>query len=50
MNGRFLVAMATYAAMAALAAFTLDGKLRLAIWILMGGLALKTVIALKARQ
>ncbi|HMD71402.1 MAG TPA: hypothetical protein VKF41_08665 [Bryobacteraceae bacterium] len=53
MNRRFLAAMGTYAAIAILAAFTLDGKLldgklRLAVWILMGGLALKTLIAYKA--
>ena len=52
---RFLAAMATYAAIAILAAFTLDGKLldgklRLAVWILMGGLALKTLIAYKAHR
>jgi hypothetical protein len=55
MNRRFLAAMATYAAIAILAAFTLDakvldGKLRLAVWILMGGLALKTLIAYKAQR
>jgi hypothetical protein len=50
MIGRLLAAMATYAALAVLAAFTLDGKLRLAIWILMSGLALKTLIAYKARR
>ena len=50
MNRRFLAAMATYGAMAVMAAFTLDGKLRLAVWILMGGLALKTLIAYKARR
>ena len=42
--------MSTYAVLALLAAFTLDGKLRTAIWVLMGGLALKTVIAYKARE
>jgi low temperature requirement protein LtrA len=55
MNKRFLAAMATYAAIAVLAAFTLDGKLldgklRLGVWILMGGLALKTLIAHKAHR
>jgi len=42
--------MSAYAVLALLAAFTLDGKLRLAIWILMAGLALKTVIAYMARE
>jgi hypothetical protein len=50
MYNRFWVAMSTYAVLAALATFTLDGKLRTAVWVLMGGLALKTVIAYKARQ
>ncbi len=48
MNTRFLWAMGTYAVLALLAAFTLDGLLRNAVWILMGGLAVKTYIAKKA--
>ncbi len=48
MNARFYSALAAYAALALLAAFTLDGVLRLAVWILMAGLALKTWIAYKA--
>ena len=40
--------MATYAVIAALAGFTLDGMLRVAVWILMAGLAAKTWIAHKA--
>ncbi len=43
-----LWALSAYGALAALAAFTLDGVFRYAIWILMGGLALKTWIAHKA--
>ena len=50
MNLKFVLAMATYAAMAVLATFTLTGKLRIAVWILMGGLALKTVIAYFAHR
>lgn len=49
MNTRFLTAMAVYAAIAVLATLTLDDKLRIAVWILMGALALKTLIAYKAR-
>jgi hypothetical protein len=45
---RFLWAMGTYAVLATLAAVTLDGKMRTAVWILLGGLAVKTVIAYKA--
>ena len=50
MNAKFVIAMTTYAAMSALASFTLDGKLRIAVWILMGGLALKTLIAYYAHR
>ena len=41
--------MACYAILALLAEFTLDGKIRYGIWILMAGLALKTLIAHKVR-
>ena len=50
MYTKFWVAMGLYAVLAVAATFTLDGKLRTAIWVLMGGLALKTLIAYKARQ
>ena len=46
---RFWSAMAAYAVLATLAAFTLDsGLMRDAVWILLAGLALKTWIAQKA--
>lgn len=49
MNKRFAAAMGSYAAIAILAAFTLDGGLlRNAVWVLMAGLAMKTYIAYKA--
>jgi hypothetical protein len=49
MNKRFIAAMCTYAAMALLATFTLDGgTLRNAVWVLMAGLAAKTLIAHRA--
>jgi hypothetical protein len=48
MNNRFLWAMGTYAVLALLAALTLDGLMRDAVWILLGGLAVKTYIAKKA--
>ena len=48
MNNRFLWAMGAYAVLAVLAALTLDGLMRDAVWILMGGLAVKTFIAKKA--
>jgi hypothetical protein len=45
---RFYWAMAAYGVLALMAALTLDGKLRIGVWILLGGLALKTCIAYKA--
>jgi hypothetical protein len=48
MQKKLLTAFGAYAVIALLAGLTLDGKLRLAVWILMGGLALKTYIAYKA--
>jgi len=48
MQKRLLAAMSTYAILAVLATFTLDGKLRYAIWVLMAGLAVKTYIAYRA--
>ena len=42
---RFYLALAAYAGIALLAAVTLDGNFRLVVWILLGGLALKTYIA-----
>jgi hypothetical protein len=48
MKARFFSAMAAYTTLALLAAFTLDGILRTAVWIVMAGLAAKTWIAYKA--
>jgi hypothetical protein len=48
MDTRFLWAMGTYAILALLAALTLEGLMRDAVWILLGGLAVKTYIAKKA--
>ena len=49
MSNRFWAAMATYAILAVLAAFTLDGgMMRNAVWILLVGLAAKTYIARRA--
>lgn len=48
MNRKFIGAMATYAILAALAAFTLDGgKIRNAVWIVMAALAALTYSAHK---
>jgi hypothetical protein len=45
MKRRFQYAILTYLALAILAAFTLDGVIRIATWILLGGFALKTYLA-----
>ena len=45
MNRRFFSAMATYVALAILAVFTLDGLIRIATLVLLGGFALKTYLA-----
>ncbi|MGA3027015.1 MAG: hypothetical protein ABSF98_19840 [Bryobacteraceae bacterium] len=37
-----LAPMAAYAVLAALATFTLTGKMRIAVWIFLGGMAVKT--------
>ena len=44
-KSRLLLALCVYAAIALLAFFTLDGQFRIAVWIFMGGLALKSWIA-----
>jgi hypothetical protein len=49
MHRRLTAAFGSYAILAVLAAFTLDGGLlRNAVWILLAGLALKTYIAYRA--
>jgi hypothetical protein len=48
MSSRLLRAFGAYALLALLAYFTLDGKLRYAVLLLMGGLSIKTYIAYKA--
>ena len=48
MTTRFIWAMSVYAVLALMATFTLDGNLRFAVYILLAGLAAKTVIAYKA--
>jgi hypothetical protein len=45
---RLYWAMGAYAVLALLASFTLDGVFRIAVWIFLGGLAAKTLIAYKA--
>jgi len=45
MNRRFQYAMLTYAILAILAGFTLDGLIRIATLVLLAGFALKTYLA-----
>jgi hypothetical protein len=45
MKVSFRAALAGYAVLALIAGFALEGNIRLAIWILLGGLAIKTWIA-----
>jgi hypothetical protein len=48
---RFIAAEGFYAVLAILAGFTLDGKIRLATWIFLAGIALKTwLVVLKRDQ
>jgi hypothetical protein len=47
MKKRLLVAMSGYALFALLALFTLEGNWRIAVWVFLGGLAVKTWIAHK---
>ncbi|HLG95572.1 MAG TPA: hypothetical protein VKX49_04590 [Bryobacteraceae bacterium] len=41
---KFYIALVCYAGIAALAAFTLDGKFRLAVWVFLGYLAFRTYL------
>ena len=50
MNARFTAAMCAYAALALLGAIFLTGQIRIALWILLGGLAVKTVIVVLSRR
>jgi len=50
MKQRFHAALGSFAALAVLAGFTLDGKIRLATLIFLGGLALRTAIHYMARR
>jgi hypothetical protein len=50
MDLRFIAAMSVYAILAVLAGFTLTGVIRIATWIFLGGIALKTVLAVLKRR
>ena len=42
---KLTVGLATYLALALLGALSLDGDIRLALWIFLAGLAVKTILA-----
>jgi|HubBroStandDraft_6_1064221.scaffolds.fasta_scaffold7676283_2 hypothetical protein len=44
-NRRFVVAMLVYAALAVLSSFRLEGRPRIAVWIVLGFFAVKTLLA-----
>jgi hypothetical protein len=45
MKSKFAIVMVVYLVIAVIAVFVLTGQIRLAVLILMGGLAVKTLIA-----
>lgn len=47
---RFIAAECFYVGIAILAGFTLDGNIRLATWIFLGGIALKTLLVVLKRH
>jgi hypothetical protein len=50
LHRRFIVAMLVYAALAVLAAFRLEGRPRLVVWMFLGLFAIKTLlVVLKQR-
>lgn len=50
MNLKFAIAMACYLALAVLAAFTLDGKIRIGTWIILGYFAVRTFLVVLKRR
>jgi hypothetical protein len=49
-NVRFITVMAIYAALALLGTFALSGKIRDAVWLFLGALAVKTLIVVAQRR
>jgi hypothetical protein len=47
---KFIAAMCTYGFLALLAGFALEGRFRLAVWIFLGGIALKTLLVVLKRR
>jgi hypothetical protein len=47
---KFIAAMCSYAILALLAGFTLEGRIRAAVWVFLGGIAIKTVLVVLKRR
>jgi hypothetical protein len=47
---KFIAAMSLYGILAVLAGFTLEGKVRLAIWVFLSGIAIKTVLVVLKKR
>lgn len=42
--------MSVYAVLGLLAGLTLDGRIRLAVWVFLGGIAIKTILVILKRE
>ena len=47
---KFIAAMSLYGILALFAGFALEGKVRLATWVFLGGIAIKTVLVVMKRR
>jgi hypothetical protein len=47
---KFIAAMSSYGILALLAGLTLEGRFLLAVWIFLGGIALKTLLVVLKRR
>jgi hypothetical protein len=47
---KFIAAMCSYAILALFAGFTLEGRIRAAVWVFLGGIAIKTVLVVLKRR
>jgi len=47
---KFIASMSSYAILASLAGFTLEGRIRLATLIFLGGIAIKTILVVLKRR
>lgn len=50
MKTRLILAMGAYAFLALLAGFTLQHPFRTAVWVLLGGMAIKTIVAARSEE